>query len=159
VKEEYFTLQASHLTLINNGGAKMETNATESSLLSDLNTVRVKAEDLSKVLAAVRRAPKGGETNHWTGILTTMRLFNDSPEEAKAIIFRLQALARIIANDELGDWILGYGTSIMPVIALNAMVSAAADHPLSLINGDVLFEKESFLRRVLECAEPQGLSI
>ena len=62
----------------------------------------------------------------------------------------------MIANDELGDWILGYGTSIMPTIALKAMVSAAAYHPLSIINGDVLFEKESFLRRVLEFAEPQG---
>jgi len=39
---------------------------------------------------------------------------------------------------------------------LNAMVSAAASHPLSLINGDVLFEKVLFLRRVLEFAEPQG---
>ncbi len=124
--------------------------------LSDLNAVRVKEEDLSKVLVAAKRAQQEGETDDWMGILTTIRLFNNSPEQAKAIIFRLQALATMIANDELGDWILGYGTSIMPSIALNAMVSAAADHPLSIINGDVLFEKESFLRRVLEFAEPQG---
>jgi hypothetical protein len=45
---------------------------------------------------------------------------------------------------------------MMPTIALKAMISAAAYHPLSLINGDVLFEKESFLRKVLEFAEPQG---
>jgi hypothetical protein len=88
--------------------------------------------------------------------MTTIRLFNNSPEKAKAIIFRLQALAMMIEKDELGDWILGYGTSMMPTIAQKALVSAAADHPLALINGDVSFEKESFLRRVLEFAEPQG---
>jgi len=134
----------------------MESNAMDSNLLSDLNAVRVKEEDLSKVLAAARKAQQEGETNDWTGILTTIRLFDNSPQQAKAIIFRLQALETMIANDELGDWILGYGTRIMPTIALKAMVSAAADHPLSIINGNVLFEKESFLRRILEFAEPQG---
>jgi hypothetical protein len=78
------------------------------------------------------------------------------PEKAKAIIFRLQALATMIEKDELGDWILGYGTSIMPSVVQKALVSAAANHPLSIINGDVSFEKESFLRSVLELAEPQG---
>ena len=131
----------------------------ESNFLRDLNTVRVKEEDLSKALAAAKRAQEEGETSNWTGILTTIRLFNNSPEEAKAIIFRLQALARMIANDELGDWILGYGNSIMPTITLKAMVSAAASHPLSIINGDVLFEKESFLLKILEFAEPQGENI
>ena len=131
----------------------------ESNFLRDLNSVRVKEEDLSKVLAAARRAQEESETNDWTGILTTIRLFDNSPEQAKAIILRLQALATMIANDELGDWIHGYGTSIMPAISLKALVSAAADHPLSIINGDVLFEKESFLRRILEFAEPQGKSV
>jgi hypothetical protein len=137
----------------------MESSAMESNFLNGLNEIRVKETDLSKALAAARRAQAEGETDNWTGILTTIRLFNDSPEEAKAIIFRLQALAKMIANDELGDWILGYGTSMMPTIALKAMISAAAYHPLSLINGDVLFEKESFLRKVLEFAEPQGNSM
>jgi hypothetical protein len=133
----------------------MESSAMESNFLNGLNDIRVKEADLSKALAAARRARAEGETDHWTGILTTIRLFNDSSEEATAIIFRLQALAKMIANDELGDWILGYGTSILPSIALQAMVSAAASHPLSIINGDVLFEKESFLSRVLEFKEQQ----
>jgi hypothetical protein len=134
----------------------MESKAMESNFLSNLNTVHVKEEDLSKVLSAARRAQEEGETNNWTGILTTIGLFNNSHEQAKAIIFRLQALARMISSDELGDWILSYGTTMMPTVALKALVSAAAHHPLSIINGDVLFEKESFLRRVLEFAEPQG---
>ena len=37
-----------------------------------------------------------------------------------------------------------------------ALISAAANHPLSIINGDITFEKESFLRRILELAEPEG---
>jgi hypothetical protein len=136
--------------------AKMKSSALDSNFLSDLNAVRLKEEELSKVLAAARKAQETGATNNWTGIMTAIRLFNNSPEKAKAIIFRLQALASMIEKDELGGWILGYGTSMMPAIAQKALVAAAANHPLSIINGDVSFEKESFLRRVFELAEPQG---
>jgi hypothetical protein len=134
----------------------MKSSPLDSNLISDINAVSLKEEELSKVLAAAIKAKEEGETNNWTGIITTIRLFNDSPEKAKAIIFRLQALAAMIEKNELGDWILGDGTGIMPAIAQKALVSAAAHHPLSVINGDVLFEKESFLRRIIELAEPQG---
>jgi hypothetical protein len=137
----------------------MKSSAMNSNFLSDLNAVRLREEELSKALAAAKKAQEEGVTNNWTGIMTTIRLFNNSPEKAKAIIFRLQALAIMIEKDELGDWILGYGTSIMPTIAQKALVSAAAHHPLSLINGDVSFEKESFLRSVLELADAQGKNI
>jgi hypothetical protein len=135
---------------------EMKSKALEPDFLNNLNAVRLKEEELSKVLAAAREAQESGATNNWTGIMTTIRLFNNSPEKAKAIIFRLQALAEMIKKNELGNWILGYGTSIKPAIAQKALVSAAANHPLSIINGDVSFEKESFLRSVLELAEPQG---
>jgi hypothetical protein len=134
----------------------MISSALDSNSLSDLNAVRLREEELSEALAAARKAQEEGETNRWTGIMTTVRLFNNSPEKAKAIIFRLQALATMIEKDELGVWTHGYGISITPEIALTALVSAAADHPLSIIDGYVSFEKESFLRRVLELAEPQG---
>jgi hypothetical protein len=54
---------------------------------------------------------------------------------------------------------LGIYATVIYARILKALVSAAADHPLSIINGDVLFEKESFLRRILEFAEPQGKSV
>jgi hypothetical protein len=123
-------------------------------LIACLNAVRLNEEELSKTLAAARSAQIEGKTDCWTGIITTIRLFKASPDKAKAIIFRLQALTAMIERDELGDWIRGYGTSILPTIVLKALLSAAADHPLSIINGDVSFERESFLRRVLELAEP-----
>jgi hypothetical protein len=43
----------------------------------------------------------------------------------------------------------------MPV-AHRALVSTAAVYPLSLINGDMMFDKESFLGRILELVEPDG---
>jgi hypothetical protein len=135
----------------------MKSSVSDQNFLNDLNAVRLREEELSRVLAAARQAQEEGKTDNWTGIMTTVRLFNDSPDKAKAIIFRLQALAVMIERDELGEWVLGYGTSLMPTIAHKALVSAAADHPLAIINGDVSFERESFLHRVLELAEPQGM--
>ena len=44
----------------------------------------------------------------------------------------------------------------MPSIALNALLSAAANYPVPIVNGKLSFEKESFRRRALEFAESQG---
>ena len=62
----------------------------------------------------------------------------------------------MIENDELKNWLMADGGSVMPAIAHKALVSAAAIHPLSVINGEIAFEKESFLRRLLESAEYEG---
>jgi hypothetical protein len=133
-----------------------EPSASELNLLNGLNAVRLKEEELSRVLAASKEASQNGQVNSLTGIMTTIRLFDKSPDKAKAIIFRLQALATMIKNDDLPNWVFGNGTNVVPAIAQKALVSAAAEHPLSIIDGDISFERKSFLSRVLELAEPQG---
>jgi len=81
-------------------------------------------------------------------------LFDNAPDKAKAIIFRLQALAGLISNAELEDWILGNG--IVPAFAQQALIAAAAEHPLAIVDGDILFEKKSLLRRAFELTESHG---
>lgn len=125
-------------------------------MVCNLNAVRLKEEDLFEAIQAATDAYENGECHMMTGVITTMRLFITTPEKAKAVIFRLQALGVMIENDELKNWIRMDGGRAVPIIMQKALVSAAAAHPLSLIDGDILFEKESFLRRVLELAEPEG---
>jgi hypothetical protein len=125
-------------------------------LLHDLNAVILDEEELSKVLTAAKEACRSGETTDMTGIMITIGLFDKAPDKAKAIIFRLQALARLVASAELQDWFFGDGTNLVPAFAREALIAAAANHPLSLVDGDISFEKRSFLRRAFELAESNG---
>jgi len=125
-------------------------------LVGDLNAVSLKAEELTDAIMAAIDAYEQGECHLMTGVITTMQLFMTAPHKAKAIIFRLQALGLMIETDEITSWIRSDGSRVGPTNVQKALVSAAAEHPLSFIDGDILFEKESFLRRVLELAEPQG---
>ena len=91
-----------------------------------------------------------------TGWIAKKKLCEETPDKAEAILIRLQALSIMIENDELKNWLLTEDARVMPAIAHKALVSAAAAHPLSMINGDIIFEKESFLQMTLELAETAG---
>jgi len=130
----------------------MEPNAE---VVRFLNAVRVEEQDLVEAIQCAADAYESGECYLMTGVVTTMRLFVTAPHKARAVIFRLQALAIMMENNELKNWVQLDGATIVPE-AQKALIAAVACHPLSLIDGDISFEKESFLRRILESAEYQG---
>jgi hypothetical protein len=121
-------------------------------LLSDLNAVTLKEENLREVIKATIEAYAKGNHHRLTSVIEALQLLHHTPDEAKAIIFRLQALELMIKNNDLKDWIRVYETSEMHAVQ-NALISATAKHPLSMVRGDILFEKESFLQNVLELAD------
>ena len=133
----------------------MESEAPDQDLLDTLNAVTLADAELFKVIDDVKLTYELGECAIATGWITQKKLCEEVPDKAKAILTRLQALSAMVQSDELKHWFLADGTSVMPA-AHRAIVSAAAGHPLSIINGDITFEKESFLRRILELAEPEG---
>jgi hypothetical protein len=134
----------------------MKPSASELNSIDDLNAVALREEELFIIINKAKWASEIGMCPMMTGLVTIKKLFDEIPEKAKAIICRFQALSMMIENDELKNWLLADGGSVMPAIAHKALVSAAAIHPLSVINGEIAFEKESFLRRVLESAEYEG---
>ena len=117
-----------------------------------LNAVRVEEEDLATAIMIAMDAYDAGECYLMTGVITTMQLFVTAPHKARAIIFRLQALAAMIQNNELRNWTQSDGITVVPG-AQKALLSVVSDHPLSLIDGNISFERESFLQRILEFAE------
>ena len=134
----------------------MRPNALELYSIDDLNAVVLGEEELFIIINKAKWAAEIGMCPMMTGLVTIKKLFDEIPEKAKAIIYRLQALSMMIENDELQNWLMADGGSVMPAIAHKALVSAAAVHPLSVIDGEIAFEKESFLRKVLESAEHAG---
>jgi hypothetical protein len=124
-------------------------------LLSDLNAVTLEEENWREVIKATIEAYAKGDYHKLTDVIEALQFHNHTPDEAKAIIFRLQALGLMIKNNDLKDWIRLYETGAVRSVQ-KALISATAQHPLSLIRGDILFEKESFLKRVLELADSAG---
>lgn len=133
----------------------MKPSASDLESIDDLNAVVLSKEELFKVLNYVGWTHETGMCNTMTGWLTIKKLFKDVPNKAKAILFRFEALSVMMENDELMNWLNTDGSSIIPA-AREALMSAVAKHPLSVSNCHIAFEKESFLRRILESAEPEG---
>ena len=123
--------------------------------VSRLNTIRIEEEEVVEAIRAAIDAHDSGECYLRSSVLSTIQLFPTAPNKARAINCRLQALTRMMENNELRNWVQADGITIVPA-AQRALIKAVTCHPLSLMDGDISFEKESFLRRILEFAEFQG---
>jgi len=134
----------------------MRASARNFDLIEDLNSVLLKEEELFKVIDDYRQARDAGMCSVVTGRIAEKTLSSENPGKAKAILCRLQALSQMIENRDLNNWLFSDGICVMPSIANKALVSAAAVHPLSVIDGGIKFEKESFLARILELVETEG---
>lgn len=124
-------------------------------LVNRLNAVSIAEYEIVEAIRAAIEASDAGESYAWCSIGTTMQLFAGAPQKGRAVIFRLQALARMMEENQLKDWMLPDGSRIIPA-AQKALIIAVATHPLSLIDGCITFEKESFLQKILEFAEAPG---
>jgi preprotein translocase subunit YajC len=122
--------------------------------VDSLNIVRLKEEEIIEAISATLESADSGECC-LRSLATPIRLFPTAPHKARAVIFRLQALALMMERNELKDW-MQPGGGILTSAGQRAVIAAVTSHPLSLVNGDITFEKESFYRRILELAEPQS---
>lgn len=133
----------------------MNPSPSDMKMLDELNAIRLTQKDVLRVVKrAAKEHVKGGD-NTDLAICTSVIVFEKHPEKGKAVYFRLQALARLMKQDSLKGWTIT-GAEEDGTFANGAVFAAAAEQPLMLVDGDVSFERESFLKRVLELAESQG---
>jgi hypothetical protein len=119
-----------------------------------LNTVQLKEEEIVEAISATLESADSGEC-YLRSLTMPIRLFPTAPHKARAAIFRLQALAMMMERNDLKDWMQPGGATLSPAGQM-AVIAAVTFHPLSLVNGDIAFEKESFLQRILEAATSHG---
>jgi hypothetical protein len=122
--------------------------------VDSLNTVRLNEEEIVEAISATLESADSGEC-YLRSLATPIRLFPTAPHKARAVIFRLQALATMMERNDLKDWMQPGGATFTPAGQM-AVITAVTCHPLSLVNGDIAFEKESFLKRILESATSHG---
>jgi uncharacterized protein (DUF2267 family) len=122
--------------------------------VDSLNTVQLKEEEIVEAIQATLDSADSGECCI-RSLTSTIRLFPAAPHKARAVIFRLQALAIMMERNELKNWMHPGSAEFTPA-GQRAVIAAVTYHPLSLVNDEISFEKESFLQRILESAESQG---
>jgi hypothetical protein len=122
--------------------------------INSLNTIRLKEEEIVEAIRESIESADSGEC-YLRSLSAPIRLFPTAPHKARAVIFRLQALAIMMERNELKDW-MQYGGATLTPVGQRAVITAVTSHPLSLVDGDIAFEKESFLQKILESAESHG---
>lgn len=83
--------------------------------------------------------------------LAAVRLYSHDPSKVKAIMFRLEALANLLVDEGAPGWTLSLSNGA--VLTQEPVFAAAAVQPSIEQGGNVVFDRESFLDKVLELAE------
>jgi hypothetical protein len=83
--------------------------------------------------------------------LVAVRLYSNDPLKVKAIMFRLEALVNLLVDEGASGWTLSLPNGA--VLTQEPVFAAAAVQPLIEQDGNVVFERETFLDKVLELAE------
>ena len=123
--------------------------------LARLNAIAVTKEEIETVASEISKyLPEKFDADAFCSFVTS-RYFNGDTQKADAVLFRLSAFAMLSRNNDLLTWT----SEIFPdnsVSIHTAIFAAAASEPLVDINGIYGFDKEAFLKKVLEQAKPKG---
>lgn len=123
-------------------------------MIEQVNNVSVSKEDLIEAVQEIGELDP--EERDFTGhAITIVRLHSGEPEKVKAIMFRLEALARLLAREGAPGWTLALPNEA--VLTQEPVFAAAAVQPMIEQNGRVAFERDSFLQKVLDMADLERL--
>lgn len=126
--------------------------------LQRINAVRLTTGDVLAFLTAgavMRRFHRDDDNDGLVGVDAAYRLLlKDQGEKAFALLSRIQALA-LLLRDGLPGWSTPNPEPGGGAIASAAVFAAAADHPLVVQDGTYVFDRATFVERVLLKAYPE----
>lgn len=119
--------------------------------LDRINGVKLSKRELLKFNEAFNELPTD-QRDFFGQSFLAVRLTRRRPDKAAALIFRMQALARLVCDDGARGWTLPKQPD-GAIFTKEEMFQAAALEPLIERKGEFAFEHDSFLQRVLALAE------
>jgi hypothetical protein len=134
----------------------LETELSRSllNMTSRLNSARVEIEDLLLATSEVHKLPVNDRG--WEARLHLMvRLFPGESDKPQAIECRIDAMNELLTSGALPGWAM----PLQPdgsILVSEPVWKATASEPLLLDEHNAFFDKESFVKKVLELAEPNG---
>ena len=130
-------------------------NESERQMLHRLNEVVVDPEEIYKLVEDGVERRKEHPDSDGAGIFLVARNYKGQPERAQAVYFRMYAVSKLLESEGAPGWALPQEED-GAITTREEILKVAATHPLSYVDGDVAFEKSSFLAKVLEISEHEG---
>lgn len=85
-------------------------------------------------------------------VIIASQVFNGDGDKVLSLMFRMQALNRLVSEGMPG-WIIDPEEPNDPAIINGAVFAATGVEPLIEEDGDIAFDREKFLRRVFQLAK------
>ena len=125
---------------------------SEETILDLVNNAEITADDLLAVNGATETLPKTSR-GFEGGMFAVGKICKGDFKKASAIFFKMRALSLLLESEE---GIPGWTLPRLPdgsIPAEEAVFAAAATQPLIEVEDELVFERETFMARVLELAE------
>jgi len=118
------------------------------------NNARIELEDIIEFVEEMKGRKPEDRTFDARSVLLA-RLHSGNPDKALAIEFRMHALSRLTDENPPKGWTLPEQSD--GAVPINeAMFAAAAVEPIIYEDGEVAFDRESFMNKVLELSDTDG---
>jgi hypothetical protein len=129
--------------------------AGEIALLKTVNAVGLRASELMEFVAECQRHRQDGGDPFVRQSFIAVKMADNDSARASAFIFRANGLAAFVSEGEgAPGWTIK--TDDDGVFASDCLFAAAVTEPMVIgPDGQLTFEREPFLRRVLELSEPE----
>ena len=126
-------------------------NTAVDRMLAETSSIRVSKDELYEVAKEASKL-KMNDRNIEGFAFTIARLFSGDPEKAGAVMYRMQALFRLLHEEGLPGWTLSRQPN-RTLAAHEAVLAAAATEPLMERNGEIAFDYSAFVNRVAQLAD------
>ncbi|MEW6330271.1 MAG: hypothetical protein AB1560_02320 [Pseudomonadota bacterium] len=122
--------------------------------VDSVNNIVVSFDDLWDI-AADAEGVDAESRNLETLMYIIARRFKNEPQKAGAVLLRMQALAGLLIKEGVPSWTLPQQPD-GAIPTQESVLAAAAVQPLIEVGNNVTFEREPFLKKVLELSETEG---
>lgn len=114
-------------------------------MMSQINETPILKDELLRVVQEVSDSALE-DRDMESHLFAAIRLYSNDPDKVKAIMFRLEALVYLLINEDAPGWTLSLTNGA--VLTQEPVFAAAAVQPLIEQDGNVAFNRESFLAEV-----------
>ena len=131
----------------------------DAELLGRINGVEVSTNDLLGLAAACdeyRRHNPERDDEGMAGMFIAAQRASHNPAKAFALWSRMSALAKLLTEQGAHGWTFPTGKNDGGLFAQEAVFAAAAVHPMMQFGNEWVFDRATFLDRVLELADAEA---
>ena len=122
-------------------------------MIRDLNKAKISTKDFIMVIEECEKRSAGDDWEPGDGLYVIVFMFRKKPRKAQAIYFRIDAMNDLLTAGAIPGYFALPKNEDGTIQIREAVLEAAASEPLVTVDGQIGFDRESFVRRCLHLTE------